>query len=649
MLASTRRVKQNTILWANHFKSLGLKKMLFQRSLWNDFSLQELREKLKENIIETSGVSIDSEATPNFKEIENNKKLLSKKFDNTSKKLEESPQNVDDKVGEQTAFPEAEISDKQKCSVGEKSSSEKPSKAKVKPKKAARSKKKSLTNAISKNKAARDIKSKDQVLSKCNDSRYLRTKNSAESEQTLTSKDSLKKKNIIRGNELRKQRYQKTGFQITKSRFTIINTISGDGTETPHISTTYTNRRKSDTLAPKNSGPGLFQENTKRFFQRIKTFPTGASLTEEKEYSATRGSHKNITWDARFETFPLEQTPKLYFVDKNFQESKYNSLVVPDRKDLRSQVSQILGQLHDPMFHDHEGVVKNARLKEMKKYLENLDKTRASHPILSHDLPFNYLQDVMKIVNSSTHTLISIDCEFQGRKKLPSEIGISIFNPKRQDLSIMPNLSTHHIIVSDHYDFETTTNATDTFLSGRSMLIPEVEVLKFIQLIIDSIFNQEDKAAFVGHSVNADLKSLCALGIKLPETFTSIDTFYLYACSHGFRRNTTSLGGVLNRFNIPHGFLHNAGNDAYYSLLVLLKLTDPMFRKSNKLDDYIEDMKYEHDWRVQTHLMKENGKVPVVFDERDVTQWNSFEFSLIKKFDDSENALKHAFGSRYKK
>lgn len=79
-----------------------------------------------------------------------------------------------------------------------------------------------------------------------------------------------------------------------------------------------------------------------------------------------------------------------------------------------------------------------------------------------------------------------------------------------------------------------------------------------------------------------DLRWLAQLGISIPGPNRELDTQTLYSYTHG--RDGASLARYLKAVNQTAGYLHNAGNDAYYTLLLALKLCDPCERWENGLD-----------------------------------------------------------------
>ena len=77
------------------------------------------------------------------------------------------------------------------------------------------------------------------------------------------------------------------------------------------------------------------------------------------------------------------------------------------------------------------------------------------------------------------------------------------------------------------------------------------------------------------HGGYNDISILNKFGIELKdfENIKILDTYYLYPkyFNNGGIDNS-SLISILQRFNIEHEHLHNAGNDSYYTLEALLRM-----------------------------------------------------------------------------
>ena len=86
--------------------------------------------------------------------------------------------------------------------------------------------------------------------------------------------------------------------------------------------------------------------------------------------------------------------------------------------------------------------------------------------------------------------------------------------------------------------------------------------------------NSNGEIVLVGHGLSGDIKSLRHLGIDiygLPNMCETVDTKDLH--SHLRKTdNGVSIKSLLSEFGLPYRYLHNAGNDAVYTMQALLAI-----------------------------------------------------------------------------
>lgn len=242
---------------------------------------------------------------------------------------------------------------------------------------------------------------------------------------------------------------------------------------------------------------------------------------------------------------------------------------------------------------------------------------------------FSYLTNSIKMVYSKRTICFSMDVEaFEFNNDIITEIGISIFDPRENQDSLSPMTRNYHLIVSEVLGIRNRKficDFKDCFLLGESIVLDIDQCVEFIQSLINYYMianTEEDKTwyrAFVGHNIKGDINWLKDIGIKVPGGLDNLDyslakyeksiineennrdkvqnqtnkntlqpifvldteKFYrfCYGCKGG------NLGRMLRLFGIPHAYLHNAGNDAYYTLRLLLHLCDINYRTHQQLDD----------------------------------------------------------------
>lgn len=238
----------------------------------------------------------------------------------------------------------------------------------------------------------------------------------------------------------------------------------------------------------------------------------------------------------------------------------------------------------------HEDVYDEAEL-EIKNYFATNQALHAKHPKLQHKNVKKYLQDSMLVVLSDGCALLSFDIEaWEQNTNNILEIGMSIYDPRNQKGALIPIFKNIHIVVEE---FENCHNGRfvpdrkNKFMGIDSIKMKLNDIRYFIQGIIDYYHSTNLALCFVGHSLEGDLTWLRSMGVDIPNT-CEIDTHTIFQYSR-MKDQPTNLSSALLKVDIPHGYLHNAGNDAYYTLLLAFKLCDPKVRALYKLDVWQPD------------------------------------------------------------
>lgn len=198
------------------------------------------------------------------------------------------------------------------------------------------------------------------------------------------------------------------------------------------------------------------------------------------------------------------------------------------------------------------------------------------------------LTQVMSQIYNREKILFCIDVEaWEKDTKVVTEIGVAVYDPRFQRNSIVPHIRLVHIIIEETQHLKNgryVPNHTHNFNGQESYILNNEDAILLVQQLVDYYFDpglSEIETAFVGHDVRGDIKWLTELGLELPQ-FEVIDTQKLFAITHG--KQGGSLKNLLRAVQQPHAFLHNAGNDAYYTVILCLCLSDPEYRKSCKID-----------------------------------------------------------------
>lgn len=193
----------------------------------------------------------------------------------------------------------------------------------------------------------------------------------------------------------------------------------------------------------------------------------------------------------------------------------------------------------------------------------------------------------MDMVYTRESILFCIDLEeWEHDTSRITEVGVSIYDPRGQHLAIVPNIQTFHFMVAENSHLKNGKYVPDhssNFSGQVSYLLPQKSVCTEVTKLINRFFLEKDcPCVLVGHNIKGDIKGLNKIHIKFPCGTMVLDTQTLYSWSYGI--SGASLKNALVTINQPFAFLHNAGNDAYYTLLLALKLCDPSVRSLLNFD-----------------------------------------------------------------
>lgn len=221
-----------------------------------------------------------------------------------------------------------------------------------------------------------------------------------------------------------------------------------------------------------------------------------------------------------------------------------------------------------------------------KLKIENEETSRLKlYHSLRHPMPQN-------IENTK---MLSVDFEFDQNKDFKiSECGVSTY--------FNGSLTHEHYIVEGNYENKKHYNLQFQFNFGESKVV-SLETL--IALVAEKL-KQADYIA--GHNITSEFLILQHHGMNLLEMphIKPLDTEQLFKkhFQSGFDDHTSSLTGVLTKLDIEHTNLHNAGNDASYTMEALLKMIN-LTRKKMK------NKKKNRNRKVNKKLKSEAKKVSI--------------------------------------
>lgn len=212
------------------------------------------------------------------------------------------------------------------------------------------------------------------------------------------------------------------------------------------------------------------------------------------------------------------------------------------------------------------------------------------HPKLKVVDNLQILKKSMNSIYGRQTILISMGIQYYEHNfKYLTEIGLSIYDPRGQQLMMTPNSLNIHIKIDDNQDLQNKNfipNKSAYFNGKTSLLLNLDESLDLVQGLLDFYLSIDDwPCSIIGHSLNSIIKKLEFQGVKFPENIDHYDTKEIFLLS-GDEYTDHSLMNALKVVNLPYAHLRNAGNDAYYTFLLATKLCDPDSREYYRLDDW---------------------------------------------------------------
>lgn len=169
-------------------------------------------------------------------------------------------------------------------------------------------------------------------------------------------------------------------------------------------------------------------------------------------------------------------------------------------------------------------------------------------------------------LRDDTIYLFAVDVEsFEKNHEIILELGWIIFDVKNQ------RFYNRHIIIKEYQhvrNYKYVPDHKDKFIFGKSEYLSEVEAKRALQKEIDTL---APNLAMICHGLSSELKYFQKMGLKLKHAY-QFDTNELHHSLFNDHGKTISLVNLLNKYQIAGQFLHNAGNDAHFTLLAFLAM-----------------------------------------------------------------------------
>lgn len=191
-------------------------------------------------------------------------------------------------------------------------------------------------------------------------------------------------------------------------------------------------------------------------------------------------------------------------------------------------------------------------------------------PLLSYlGLAMRDFGEVRPVKSTADVVLVAIDMENpQSLRQHPdtvnSQVGLAVFDTRSISKlgSESEPISTHYFITGCPAYIH---NSSQNVLFGKAVSTsPELRLRN-----IKSVIPQDRKIVLIGHNITSELLALVRLGFDLETVEEIVDTYHTVEDSKGLRQR---LGFLLRHLDLPCSYLHNAGNDAHYTLLAAILL-----------------------------------------------------------------------------
>ncbi|CAO3593157.1 unnamed protein product [Absidia cylindrospora] len=289
--------------------------------------------------------------------------------------------------------------------------------------------------------------------------------------------------------------------------------------------------------------------------------------------------------------------PLLQCIDKSTREHSI-LISLPTAAQLSEYIGDRLQMMHDPviplhLYHqrgDYEVQVvtidDKARYMKMSKQVAAANKRQRKLEDAQEDW-----RRTSDLLQDRQYVFISLDIEaFEIDHSILLEIGWTLYD------------SRHDTYMDQHYMIDTYRHLRNgkyvddqrmNFGFGTSVWCTLPQALDELHKDLDWATCRDGGFVLVGHGLNSDLMYLKQCQFLWPTTdnssdyydggvldvqdsamVTIVNTDTLYGAYIGDLHNPPSLGRCLGLMEIEHWNLHNAGNDAHYTMELMMKLMD---------------------------------------------------------------------------
>ncbi|KAK7204114.1 hypothetical protein BZA70DRAFT_240092 [Myxozyma melibiosi] len=182
------------------------------------------------------------------------------------------------------------------------------------------------------------------------------------------------------------------------------------------------------------------------------------------------------------------------------------------------------------------------------------------------------LQIIQQCMRERTQVLVGVDIEaYEYNHKIVTEIGIATLDLSTVDNARKAEPEVRHLRPKENVRYKNKVYVPDhseDFSFGKSEVLPMKRCASELQHIFSDI---GDRAVFVAHGSVQDIKWLNSMGVKLPTNMPQINTQHVWNQLYGDKA-PAKLEYILRDLGIKFKNLHNAANDAYYTVQAAVRM-----------------------------------------------------------------------------
>lgn len=220
--------------------------------------------------------------------------------------------------------------------------------------------------------------------------------------------------------------------------------------------------------------------------------------------------------------------------------------------------------------------------------IANLETAENGQPRKTDPAHATMLTNGIKWLAGRSKVFVSIDLEYwEFNNSYLTEIGIAVYDPTNLPKGcwpIFPRIKSCHYVVAENKEKTNGKYVPDNMFKysyGDTLVMTMADCKQAVNTILRSLAKR-NTIVIVGHDVSGDLHLLRKEGFIVPK-HELLDTLIIWRITR--KLGFGSLSKLLEFFNIPHGLMHNAGNDAHLNMYLFLALCDPQTRLEKKLDE----------------------------------------------------------------